>query len=75
MTFDEMYLDLINRVNSYKISHQQAFGLLATVKEQIAAHMAEALKDKAVTESWKQTVEEYTPYTPDLPLVETTEDN
>ena len=73
MTFDEMYLDLINRVNGYKISHQQSFGLLATVKEQIAAHMAESLKDKAVNESWNQAVKEYTPHTPDLPLVETTE--
>lgn len=75
MTFDEMYLDLINRVNSYKISHQQAFGLLATVKEQIAAHLAENLKNKAVVDNWKQTVEEYAPHTPDLPLVEVSEDN
>lgn len=75
MTFDEMFSDLINRINSYKISQQQAFGLVSTVKEQIAAHLAENLKNQAVVENWQKTVEEYAPKTGDLPLVEAVEDN
>ncbi len=75
MTFDEMFCDLINRINSYKISQQQAFGLVSTVKEQIAAHLAENLKNQAVVENWQKTVEEYAPKTGNLPFVETVEDN
>ena len=75
MTFDEMFSDLINLINSYKISQQQAFGLVSTVKEQIAAHLAENLKNKAVIDNWQKTVEEYAPKTGDLQFVEVVEDN
>jgi hypothetical protein len=75
MTFDEMFIDLVNRINCYKISHQQAFGLVSAAREHISAHIAEKIKNDTVAEKWKQTIEEYAPHTPDLPLVETTEDN
>ncbi len=53
-TFDQMFTDLVGRINSYGVSFQTAIGLLAAVDNQIKMQLAEKVKEQSIVQNWEQ---------------------
>ena len=53
-TFDQMFQDMINRINSYGVSFQTAIGLIAAIDNQIKMELAEKQKEQQIIKNWEQ---------------------
>ena len=76
--FAEFYKELIEILEKHSgagICHEQIIGGLECAKTYVKFLLQEEYKRRAVIASWEATKKQFEPKTPDLPLVETTEDN
>ena len=76
--FAEFYKELNEVLKKYSeagICHEQIIGGLECAKTYVKFLLKEEYKRRAVVASWEATKKRFEPKTPDLPLVEATEDN
>jgi DNA replication initiation complex subunit (GINS family) len=76
-TFDQMFQDMVNRINSYGVSFQTAIGLIAAVDNQIKMQLAEKIKEQSIIDNWakqKSTIGKQQK-NDDVPLVPVKEEN
>ena len=76
--FAEFYKELHEVLKKYSdagIYHEQIIGGLECAKTYVKFLLQEEYKRRTVVASWEATKKQFEPKTPDLPLVETTEDN
>lgn len=76
--FAEFYKELnliLKKYSGDDMSHEEIIGGLECAKTYVKFLLKEEYKRRAVVASWEATKKQFEPKTPDLPLVETTEDN
>lgn len=76
--FSEFYKELNDVLKKYSeagLRLEELLGGVESIKASILFQMTEEYKRCAVVESWEATKKQFEPKTPDLPLVEATEDN
>ena len=76
--FSEFYKELnllLQKYSDKNVSYEEMIGGLESAKIYVSFLMKEEYKRRAVVASWEATKKQFEPKTPDLPLVETTEDN
>ena len=76
--FAEFYKELNEVLKKHSgdgMSHEEIIGGLESAKMYVSFLLKEEYKRRAVVASWEATKKQFEPKAPDLPLVETTEDN
>ena len=76
--FAEFYKELgliLKKYSDENVSYEEIIGGLESAKIYVSFLMKEEYKRRAVVDSWEATKKRFEPKTPDLPMVETTEDN
>lgn len=76
--FSEFYKELNEVLGKYSeagLGLEEIIGGLESAKTYVKFLLKEEYRRRAVVASWEATKKQFEPKTPDLPLVETTEDN
>ena len=76
--FAEFYKELgliLKKYSDENVSYEEIIGGLESAKIYVSFLMKEEYRRRAVVDSWEATKKRFEPKTPDLPMVEATEDN
>jgi hypothetical protein len=76
--FAEFYRELnliLKKYSSDGMSHEEIIGGLESAKTYVSFLLTEEYKRRAVVASWEETKKQFEPKSPDLPLIEATDDN
>lgn len=76
--FGDFYKNLCDTIRKHLdngVSCEEIIGGLESCKLHMTFVLSEEHKRRAVIASWEATKKQFEPKTPDLPMVETTEDN
>ena len=76
--FAEFYKELnliLKKYSDEHVSYEEIIGGLESAKIYVSFLMKEEYRRRAVVDSWEATKKRFEPKTPDLPMVEATEDN
>ena len=76
--FANFYNELLSLAQKHAdngVSLQEIYGACGAAQNHVGFMLHEHYKKQATVKEWEETQKKYEPQTPDLPLVETTEDN